>query len=763
MTLAKGIRKTLKALAWSAAAVAAVPLIATALFFLRPVREKALDEAVSRVRRALPGEISITDSRWPAPGAIEIDGLTWTEGGDTLASLSSLRISVDLYRFFRRDVHVRELIVRGISADIPEIASRFLSPADNAASVDKERGGGGNGRRFPREGSLDGVPSIAVDRMEIYGGRVSAAEGIGLDGLRLRCSLDLRRGSSPTVSIDELTLAPSSSPVSTDSFRLKADLAGPSIRGKGIFVLPHGARTELTYEMRPDSSFALRIVPSGAALSPSDAFVSIEGRAAVDGLKPVSVDLEAQFLTPGIKQLAGLPFLAGALEGIGDLEGVRGVIDGHLDLSPVFSASAGLRLESNSYLDTLYIAGGYRPGTVEVDRVVLRMPGLTLDASGSMMNGRPDLSAYIRADSMAWLSRVMPGTELPDGTSAELRIEAGGPRDDDDIPFLLAGHAASGGSSVDSIRVSGTIPDDRGNPVEADLLVDTYGIRIVTRAAVDLSDGIALALSHPEPAGADTKKVYLAGGIKIDRESGKIVAEDLRADGMFGRLSVSAEMYSSKSGRFEILGDWPAPPPVLKTAVSADSAAWDSITALWAAEGPFEMRIGGTVSGGGRAVTATGSAWLPGPHVFSPILAKGDALEGLGPLALDLNGAWEAGDSGGSIEGRVDLGRTGWIDTALVSFSGSGGNFGVDTLLLVFEGLRMSAQGGISGEDLDCHAEVSLIDSLLIRRLEQIAGRNLSLTLDAECSISGKKDAPSVSIGAGGKLSAGGISIPEFT
>ncbi len=762
LSLMKGIKKTLKFLAWSAAALAAILLVVLALFLLRPVREKVLDAAVSRGGRSLPGEISISNAEWPSPGTIEFNDIAWTDGGDTLATLAGLRISVDLSELLSRDVHARKLTVRRISADIPAIVARFHSAADSTSLAGKKKYRDGQRDGFPRGGSLIGVPSIAIDRLEIDGGHILAAEGIELDSLRLLCGIDLLHGSEPAVSIDELTTARSSRPVSVDSLWLRADLGEPSVRGEGIIVLPHDLRAALRCDTKPDGSFMIRLVPADGPLTPTDAFVSIEGTAAVENRRPVSVDLEAEFHTPGTRELAALPFLAGSLKGVGDLEGIRGVLEGRLTLSPEFSASADLRLSRNSYLDTLRVTGDYRADTVTVDQIALRMRGLTLDASGSIKKGAPEMSAYIQADSMAWLSRVMPGMTFPERTSAELTIEAGGQHGRDDITFLLTGHARAGGSSIDSIRVSGTVPADRARTFEADMLLDTYGIRIMTSVLGDLSDGILLTLSHQEPAAAETRAVYLAGVISSGRKSRKIVVKNLHIDGMFGGISVSAEIDSSRSGRFDILGDWPVPPAALRSAVAAGSAVWDSISARWISEGPFNMHIGGTVSGRGNRVSAAGSARLPGPDIFSPVLTKGNALEGLGPLALDLEGSWKTTGSGGSVEGRVDLGRTSWIDTALVSVSGSDRSFRADTLLLVFEGLRISAQGGIAGNDLDCDAKVSLADLQLVRRLGLFAGRDLSMALDAACALSGKRNEPSVSIKAAGGMSTEGLAIPAF-
>ncbi len=107
MDVKKVIRKTMKVLAAVAASLLAVVLIVLVLLLVRPVREKLLDMVVSKVQKSIPGEISLSDARWPSLGVLEIDGAVWIDGGDTLAAVGGLSVSVDLSELFRKDVHVR--------------------------------------------------------------------------------------------------------------------------------------------------------------------------------------------------------------------------------------------------------------------------------------------------------------------------------------------------------------------------------------------------------------------------------------------------------------------------------------------------------------------------------------------------------------------------------------------------------------------------------------------------------------------------------
>ncbi len=744
MNVKNGIRKTLKILAIAAAALFAIVIILLLLLLVRPVREKALDIAISRAGHSLPGEFAVSEARWPSLGTIEIDGVAWTDYTDTLAEAGELAVSIDISRLFSRDIHIHKVALRGIGADIPAITEIFAYSADSAGATDRSMDQESSGGGFPRAGSLPGVPSIAVDRIEVEGRRIIAADGVELVGLKLSGGLDLLSGSEPFIAIEELSLDRSSAPVSVDSFRLKADLAAPSLDGNGRILLPHDMDVRMICSTEPDSSFTIRIVPADGPSAAAGVFISIGGIAKVVDHRIESIDLEIEFLTPGTEELAALPFLAGSLEGIGVLEGARGNITGHLALSPSFSASADMHLRGTSYIDTLHLSGTYADDLIEVEDLLLEMPGLMLSASGSLTDSIPDLSAQLRADSMTWLTRILPGVSLPEGTSAELRLETGECGGPEGIPMLLTGHLTAGGTSLDSIDVSGFIPVERSDPYTADLLLETSGIRIITSAVADLSSGIDVTLSRTDGTWPDSGTVYLAGNVRVDGVTGDIAIRDLHTEGMFGKISVSADIDSTRSGRFDIRGEWPEPPASLKTMLQPDSSSWDSMTALWRADGPFSLSVGGTIAHNGREITAAGSALLPGPRLLAPLTGKGDAIVDLGPMMIDFEAAIAPEDSGSSIAGRFDLGRTEWIDTALVSIKGSGGSMAVDTALVVFEGLRISAEGGIAGEMIDLAAAVSLSDSLLVRRLERLAGRSINLTMNADCRITGTKDDPSV-------------------
>ncbi len=763
MTVKNGIRKTLKIIAAAAGLLLAAVIIIVLLLLVRPVREKVLDTVVSRAKRALPGELAISETRWPSLGTLEIDGVTWTDGADTLAEAGRLRVSVDISELFSKDIHVNEMTLHGIGADIPAITEIFASSVDSAGAADrpadKDKSGGG----FPRTGSLPGIPSIAIDRIEIEGRRILAASGVELIGLRLFGELDLLSGSEPFVAIDELSLDRSSTPVSIDSLWLKADLAAPSLAGDGVILLPHDMDVRMTYNMEPDNSFSIRIVPADGPLTSTDAFVSIGGILAVVNRRVRSIDLEIEFLTPGTEELSALPFLAGSLEGIGPLEGARGNVTGHLALSPSFSVSADMHLNRISYIDTLHLTGAYEKNKIALEDLLLAMPGLLLNASGSLTAGVPILSAQVRADSMTWLTRILPGAAIPEGTSAVLSLETGDGGGPGGIPVLLEGHAAAGGTSIDSISVSGLIPTEKGEPYSADLLVEVLGMRIVTSAVVDLSSGVDVTLSRTAGTWPDSETVYLAGNVRMNDRTGDIAIRDLHTEGMLGRISVTADIDSSRSGRFDIFGEWPAPPAPLKTILSTDSSSWDSITSLWRADGPFSLNINGTLSRGGREISASGSALIPGPRLLAPLTGRGDAFGDLGSLIIDFEANIAPEDSGSSIAGLIDLGRTEWIDTFLVSLAGSGNSLAVDTALVVFEGLRISAEGGIAGDMIDLAAAVSLSDSQLVRRLSRLAGRSVSMTLDADCKITGTKDDPAVSIDIEGRLSTEGLVIPRYS
>ena len=167
-----------------------VVLIVAAVLLLPAGRNALLDEGLELAAGALPGELTVRRSEWPGLGRLELDGLVWTDGADTLARADTLRLQVDISDLVRRDLTVRRVLAAGILADVPAIQARFPAPADTAAADTASAGP----PPFPRPGNLPPIPSIAVERLALRRVTVVAApeQVMSLDSLAV--AAELRHG-----------------------------------------------------------------------------------------------------------------------------------------------------------------------------------------------------------------------------------------------------------------------------------------------------------------------------------------------------------------------------------------------------------------------------------------------------------------------------------------------------------------------------------------------------------------------------------------
>ena len=78
------------------AALLALLVLGTLPLVVPGLRERFLTEAIRRADVALPGRLHVGRAAWPALGTIHLRDVTWTEEGDTLASVGRLEVRARL-------------------------------------------------------------------------------------------------------------------------------------------------------------------------------------------------------------------------------------------------------------------------------------------------------------------------------------------------------------------------------------------------------------------------------------------------------------------------------------------------------------------------------------------------------------------------------------------------------------------------------------------------------------------------------------------
>jgi len=179
-------------LGWTAAGLVTVVALAV---LLPPGRRALLCAGLDLVDRSLPGDLSSERAVWPGLGRLELDGLVWVDGPDTLARADTLRLALDVTDLLHRDLTVRRLVAAGIAADVPAIRRRL--PAAGPPERDQAPADRAGGPALLRAGSLPPLPSIAVERFALRRLAVATApyQVVRVDSLT--ASLELRGARAP--------------------------------------------------------------------------------------------------------------------------------------------------------------------------------------------------------------------------------------------------------------------------------------------------------------------------------------------------------------------------------------------------------------------------------------------------------------------------------------------------------------------------------------------------------------------------------------
>ncbi len=414
------------------ALVLLVVVLAAALA-LAPVRGVLLGWGLAAADRSLPGTFEVGRASWPRLGTIDLRDVRWLgpsdeAPADTLLHLRRLLVVVDTGELSRRDLAVDSLLVDVVDVDVPAVQA-ILPAGAAAAAADSSGAAGGWDASLPRAGSLPGLPSAAVRRLAVVLDRARLAPDLTARDLRLVGGVDLRADQTPggsvlltggglartggaplQVALDTLALQAHWDEVwggvVADSLLLVVPVAGPPAlteRWAGREPLRVGGHGRVRMRGADgDGAASLRITSPGLPL--------------LGPARPAALDTTILSRVVVLLQVEG-GRTGGAVtaRARADLAGTPGLDRARLALRAAFPDSAPTA------------------GRVDVDSLVLALPGLDLSASGSHAAGRlhARIDAAVRTP-VPLLERLTPaaaavaggvaGTVTVDGTAADPRL-----------------------------------------------------------------------------------------------------------------------------------------------------------------------------------------------------------------------------------------------------------------------------------------------------------------------------------------------------
>jgi hypothetical protein len=766
---ARGARKIAKGLGYALAAAVGLVLLVVLVLLLPPVRGRILSEVISRANESLPGVLSVRESGWDLPLSLRLEGLTWTDGPDTLLTAERIHISVRTPPLLNKDVKISNMSAKGLIADVPAVKGRFAGPeAPAKAEPDTSEGDG-----FPRPGSFPGLPSVSIENFDLSAVSVRLSETASVGDFVAVGGLDLSFGNPPEVGLDRLAaILQTDGPTDGAKVRnatLEVDLDRGLIKGSVEGRLTPDLPLYLSITPTGENAFDLVLTEIEGAAPPDAAGLKLSGVLVRSGRRLTSLSFDALLLTPGTDDLAEIPGLSERLKGLPPLDGLSVSLDGSLDISPTVAASLEAELGPNPWLEGGRLAAAYGGGVLDLDTLLVRLPGLQAGAAGRLSGETIDARCALRVTGTRWLRTFRPEASAPESLAVSLTAEAHGAKASPGLDASLDASARFGGFVLDSLALHASSPGGEDSRVQVDLEALAMDMMVAAKAEIDLSGDPTATLSPiildyvAAPPGHASRRVSPAPAmITYEREPGSLILDNVSVTGALGDLRLGGKVSASEPGAVRLRWEWPEPPAVLAGTLSPGQL--DTLRTDWPEEGPFHIEMDAKVDpdAEGFLTEAEGRLFLPGPRTLAVLLPAGAELDDMGPVRGDLRLKTISAYGGTGRRVTLDLTSTEWIDFARASLTAAAGVTSVDTVGVALNGAKFGLSGILRDGQWDARAEIALPDAGLIRRFSPSVGGGLNLEVTAEADFRGTFDEPNLNASFVGSAASPSYSLPKL-
>ncbi len=743
-TREKGPRRPwLWALATPLALLILLLLLLAAGLALPGLRTSALDRVIQEVVPRLPGDLVIRGLDWSRLGRLEAEWITWTEGADTLATLGPLAIEVDLGALLQRDLLLRELRLEGLSADLPAIL-QHLPPAQETDTSSTEAGG------WLREGSLPGLPSLAVLEIRIQGDELRLDSLSTVENLRLVGEVRALSGSAPSLVVDTLALADRAKGLSASGGSFRLDPAAGHF--SGFLALDAGEAGRLSLQAQTvgrDRWSTLLDLKRG------DWTRQLELGGALtwtDDRRLESLGLEARVALPTAGELEQLEL---------DVSGLPSWPELALELQGLFrpeegSAELKTRLAPNAW-DLVFVAAvDHNKEQTRLQELRVALGGMEILAEALVREESLKGSVQVENRNLEWARRL--DLDLPEGLDLQAAFQGEVFGSTSHSGFRLHGGLAAdlNGSHLDSLTLSAERQEGEDAPLQIEVEALAFEQRLSLAGAVHTGAQLRADLREfrlDEATGAFSGP---DGKVRVTRsETGVIHVETLQLGGNWLELSLDGALGSGTNEARLDLRLRRLPDRIRQTFVPAErdslfQSDWSrgappgfSARAIWAKEDlPWGAR-------------AEAELHLPGPARLRALLPPGARVEDLEDLDLRLSLG----------EGSIQLQAlpSEWLRELAASLQPQpSGGLLLDSLALALPGLKLRALGALPGDTLALDTRIDFDGTEFASRLSP-ALKDLQPRLGLEADLRGTAEAPLLHARLAGSLGYGDWNIDTLT
>lgn len=716
--------------------------IAIMLLALPPVRGRLARHAVSRLHLPNGQRLTVGRIAWPDPGHLQVWGVLWTSAHDTALACARIDLRVSLPALLRGDLHAHGLTIEGLRADVP-VLSRMVRPDGTPTRS-----------RFPRQGSFASVPSVGVDDFSLGIERLRLTDSLNVDEASFVGAFDNRRGFPIRFTLRQFRVRAGRPSLDSDG-AVEVDVAAGVYRGS-VFVDLKSWRFTLDAHATEGDSILLALTHGGESGEPWGMWVrcALETRGeAFAGLKfrghawlPSSAEIASSTGGDPTPLLPNLPRTRLQLDGAVRWEG---------------GAASHLTLEAvpNGVVQAAAVRLFVRGSSVSLDTLALLLPGLRLDARGTLMDstvhGRGTLRVADGAETGAWCAlRVLEGLR-----TATLMVDVDGPRAAPAVMGALSAAGMLGTIPIDSIRVDLSSPAVPVAPAAFSLRGSVAGQALVASGTARIQGDLARVELQPVRFGFTGHEPPDGQGIvTVDLRDGSVRLSDLRVVNDWGMLSCSGGVGPGTGDAVKAHVEWPAIPKVPQAIRGLDEEVLRQLAASWHKAGPFFLDVQATLARDPSVGhTVVGSTRLPGPAQFAP-LAPQARLVGLGPV----EGTFAARiDSSARVDAAVRLHAPGWMDSAVAHVRIRDGVTSIDSFDLgLFLG-HLAGSGMVGPAGSSVTVRYDLDDLGALRSVLPSIPADLGGSLEVEAHYAADATSRRLEARAGAAVIASGVHLPR--
>jgi len=729
--------------------------VAVLLFLIPGVRESLLSVALSRANASLPGHIQIGRLSWPSPGALELRDVLWTDEANTLLSADLCSISVALKPLVRREIEVDHVTAKNIVADVPAIRERFPTHDQPPAQESSKE-------NFLREGSMPGLPSISVDRIFVTASSIRLDAENELTEFVLDGACDLSRGHSPSVRIDQLIVHEPNDIWGVDSLSFDIDLGRGTLAGQGNGRL--GPQWPVYFVAGPRGSDTVSFtLVTGKAVRDSIGIVAL---ASIErqGLSVESVQFDASIRTPGTADLSTLPAL-GFFAELPALDGVSLTTRGTLQFHPQFAAQVSCDLRPNGWLDGGHVECEYDSDALVVKTAEFDLTDLSL--RGDAMLGPDTIATEIelQLNGVRTFGQFLPDMEVPLGLTAAAHLRAILDKKNQNLDVTVDANGKTDDLSLDKLHLSTRFALDKSEPSTAVVVAGAMGINLGVSARIERDNDINV---HLAPILVSNRAIDVAelsapsqqSRFRFSPSDGALAARNIRVESTAGVIRLDAELDSILAGEYALSCRWPHPPELLLDILDLPPEQTDSLRALWRDGGDPQLDITGSTTGGDQRKTSThGLFAVPGPRVLAAILPDSAHVGDLGSIKGNFTLITQSDPDGTSLDFTAALDSTTWIRSSQMHVSRSQNVTRIDTVAIATDGLVIGIGGVVDATFLDLRGEITINDSLLVRRFVPNAPL---VRLSAGATLAGTPDKPRLDVLIDASIDGDAYHVPQL-